>query len=129
MFMEFIWKGAGTDLQGQITQVLYKSCLCFCFYKHTSFAPEYALIKYKKNKKNRFFFKLKIGEINKKEENFDTINKLTNAFIESSGLIICAPEYNGSIPPIITNMIAWISVSTDNWRDGFNKKVSFKFLW
>ena len=60
----------------------------------------------------------------KKEENFDTINKLTNAFIESSGLIICAPEYNGSIPPIITNMIAWISVSTDNWRDGFNKKVS-----
>jgi len=39
----------------------------FCFYKHTSSAPEYALIKYKKNKKNRFFYKLKIGQNNKKE--------------------------------------------------------------
>ena len=61
---------------------------------------------------------------NKKKENFNIIDELTNKFIGSSGLIICSPEYNGSIPPIITNMIAWISVSTDHWRDGFNKKVS-----
>ena len=59
-----------------------------------------------------------------KKENFDIINNLTNKFIESSGLIICSPEYNGSIPPIITNIIAWISVSTDHWRDAFNDKIS-----
>ena len=59
-----------------------------------------------------------------KKEYFKTIDFLTKKLIESSGIIICAPEYNGSIPPIITNMIAWISVSTDYWRDGFNKKIS-----
>ena len=59
-----------------------------------------------------------------KKEYYKTIDFLTKKIIESSGIIICAPEYNGSIPPIITNMIAWISVSTDYWRDGFYKKIS-----
>ena len=59
-----------------------------------------------------------------KKEYYKTIDFLTKKLIESSGIIICSPEYNGSIPPIITNMIAWISVSTDYWRDGFNKKIS-----
>ena len=34
--------------------------------------------------------------------------------------IICAPEYNGSIPPILTNFIAWLSISGDDFRDLFN---------
>ena len=34
--------------------------------------------------------------------------------------IICAPEYNGSIPPILTNFIAWLSVSGDDFRHLFN---------
>ena len=34
--------------------------------------------------------------------------------------IICAPEYNGSIPPILTNFIAWLSVSGDDFRNLFN---------
>ena len=34
--------------------------------------------------------------------------------------IICAPEYNGSIPPILSNFIAWLSVSGDDFRDLFN---------
>ena len=34
--------------------------------------------------------------------------------------IICAPEYNGSIPPILSNLIAWLSVSGDDFRDLFN---------
>ena len=50
------------------------------------------------------------------------INDLTKKFIDASGFIFCAPEYNGSIPPILTNLIAWISVSTDQWRDVFNGK-------
>ena len=34
--------------------------------------------------------------------------------------IICAPEYNGSIPPILSNLIAWLSISGDDFRDLFN---------
>jgi len=33
---------------------------------------------------------------------------------------ICAPEYNGSIPPILTNFIAWLSISGDDFRKLFN---------
>jgi len=47
---------------------------------------------------------------------------LSNKLVESDGMVICAPEYNGSIPPVVTNAIAWISVTTKNWRDGFNGK-------
>jgi len=54
----------------------------------------------------------------------DTIEKLTNIFVESQGIIICGPEYNGSIPPIINNAIAWISTTTEYWRDAFNKKIA-----
>ena len=34
--------------------------------------------------------------------------------------IICAPEYNGSISPILTNFIAWLSISGDDFRNLFN---------
>ena len=34
--------------------------------------------------------------------------------------VICAPEYNGSIPPSLTNAIAWLSVSDDDFRSLFN---------
>lgn len=62
------------------------------------------------------------------DENVDhykvTIEKLTNEFIESQGIIICAPEYNGSTPPIINNAIAWISTTTNYWRDAFDQKIA-----
>ena len=34
--------------------------------------------------------------------------------------IICAPEYNGSIPPLLTNTIAWLSVQESDFRKLFN---------
>ena len=34
--------------------------------------------------------------------------------------VICAPEYNGSIPPSLTNAIAWLSVTDDDFRSLFN---------
>ena len=34
--------------------------------------------------------------------------------------MICAPEYNGSIPPVLTNAIAWLSVQGDDFRTLFN---------
>ena len=51
------------------------------------------------------------------------VNSLTKKFLDANGFIICAPEYNGSIPPVITNLVSWITVSTDSWREVFNGKV------
>jgi len=51
------------------------------------------------------------------------ISKLDDLFQNADGFIFCAPEYNGSIPPILTNAIAWISVKSSNWRGAFNGKA------
>ena len=34
--------------------------------------------------------------------------------------VICAPEYNGSIPPVLTSTIAWLSVQGEDFRSLFN---------
>jgi len=34
--------------------------------------------------------------------------------------VICAPEYNGSIPPVLTSAIAWLSVQGEDFRALFN---------
>jgi len=47
---------------------------------------------------------------------------LTEQFKSCSKFIFVAPEYNGGIPPVLTNLIAWISVATEHWRDAFNGK-------
>jgi chromate reductase len=36
--------------------------------------------------------------------------------------VICAPEYNGTIPPVLTSAIAWLSVQGDDFRALFNGK-------
>jgi len=54
----------------------------------------------------------------------NTIEELTKYFINNQGIIICAPEYNGSTPPIVNNAIAWISTTTKYWRDAFNDKIA-----
>jgi len=58
------------------------------------------------------------------KSNQNTIEKLTKHFINNQGIIICSPEYNGSIPPIVNNAIAWISTTTKYWRDAFNDKIA-----
>ena len=52
----------------------------------------------------------------------EDISKLDSLFQDADGFIFCTPEYNGSIPPILTNAFAWISVKTANWRGVFNGK-------
>ena len=34
--------------------------------------------------------------------------------------VICAPEYNGSIPPVFTSALAWLSVQESDFRNLFN---------
>ena len=58
------------------------------------------------------------------ENDIEKIEILTKYLINNQGIIVCGPEYNGSIPPIITNAISWISTSTDYWRDGFLNKIA-----
>ena len=34
--------------------------------------------------------------------------------------VVCAPEYNGSIPPVFTSVLAWLSVQGEDFRNLFN---------
>ncbi|MFQ4135584.1 NADPH-dependent FMN reductase [Nodosilinea sp. PGN35] len=52
----------------------------------------------------------------------DSLLKLAEALRRHKALVICAPEYNGSIPPVLSNAIAWLSVSTDDFRALFNAR-------
>lgn len=46
--------------------------------------------------------------------------QLAQSLRHHRGLVVCAPEYNGSIPPVVSNAIAWLSVSTEDFRALFN---------
>ncbi|MFQ6612029.1 MAG: NADPH-dependent FMN reductase [Fidelibacterota bacterium] len=52
------------------------------------------------------------------------VEQLAGTFQAHDGFLFCAPEYNGGVPPIMSNAIAWISVTTDNWRAAFNGKCA-----
>lgn len=46
-----------------------------------------------------------------------------DALAASDALIFVTPEYNGGVPPVLTNFIAWISRSgNSDWRASFNGK-------
>lgn len=48
--------------------------------------------------------------------------ELQPRFQRASGYFICAPEYNGLIPPVLNNVIAWLSVQGKDFRALFNGK-------
>ena len=50
----------------------------------------------------------------------DEVNSIKEKLFAIDKWIICAPEYNGSIPPILSNLIAWLSISGDDFRNLFN---------
>lgn len=52
----------------------------------------------------------------------DEVKALAQTLMNTDGMIFVAPEYNGGIPPTLTNAIAWLSVSGDDWRGCFNGK-------
>ena len=56
--------------------------------------------------------------------NNNVIDDLIDKLHKSSGFVICAPEYNGGVPPVLSNAITWISVKSKNWRDAFNGKFA-----
>ena len=58
--------------------------------------------------------------IHSKDEIPSDIISLKKKLLDIEKWIICAPEYNGSIPPILSNFIAWLSISGDDFRNLFN---------
>jgi len=62
-------------------------------------------------------YKEEMNGINK--EIFSLIQLMEN----SDAYILVSPEYNGSIPPVLSNAIAWISRASDDFRKLFNEKV------
>ena len=48
--------------------------------------------------------------------------ELATQLLTFDALIIVSPEYNGSMPPILNNAIAWVSRVDDNFRAVFNQK-------
>ena len=47
------------------------------------------------------------------------LERLAAALRQHRRLWICAPEYNGSMPPSLVNALAWLSTSTDDFRSLF----------
>ena len=60
-----------------------------------------------------------------KKNNLNKIIKITDKMVSSDAFVICSPEYNGNVPPVLSNAIAWISVTTDYWKDAFKDKHIF----
>jgi NAD(P)H-dependent FMN reductase len=54
----------------------------------------------------------------------DAATDLTQQFLKADAIILLAPEYNGSIPPVVTNAIAWMSVAGDDFRAAFNGRFA-----
>jgi len=50
------------------------------------------------------------------------ILELSNTMKNAKGYIVVAPEYNYSIPPTLTNVIAWLSRSGESFRELFALK-------
>lgn len=52
----------------------------------------------------------------------EQLNSLLEKLEAADALTVIAPEYNGGVPPTLTNFIAWTSRSSDDWRKYFNGK-------
>ena len=50
----------------------------------------------------------------------ETLKALSNQMVSKPRWVICAPEYNGSIPTLFTNTIAWLSIQENDFRKLFN---------
>ena len=59
---------------------------------------------------------------NSKDKTPENLKSINTQMESHSHWVICAPEYNGSIPPILTNAIAWLSVQGKDFRSLFNKR-------
>lgn len=50
------------------------------------------------------------------------VQELADKLLKYDAFIVVSPEYNGSMPPVLTNTIAWISRVGNDFRAIFNQK-------
>lgn len=69
--------------------------------------------------------KLPLYSTNEEQENGipEVALDLATKILSLNSFIIVAPEYNGVMPPVLNNAMAWTSRSTKDWRDAFNHKI------
>jgi NAD(P)H-dependent FMN reductase len=53
----------------------------------------------------------------------EAVLDLATKILDLQSFIIVAPEYNGVMPPVLNNAMAWTSRATKDWRDAFNDKI------
>jgi len=53
----------------------------------------------------------------------EVAQELAEKILSLKAFIVVAPEYNGVMPSVLNNAMAWTSVATDNWRDAFEEKI------
>lgn len=53
----------------------------------------------------------------------EAAKELAQKILGLKAFIVVAPEYNGVMPPVLNNAMAWTSRATKNWRDAFNEKL------
>ncbi|MBK29548.1 MAG: NADPH-dependent oxidoreductase [Euryarchaeota archaeon] len=58
-----------------------------------------------------------------KEGRPEGVSELEAIFEQADAWIICAPEYNGAMPPTLNNSIAWLSTHGDDFRGLFNGRA------
>ena len=70
-------------------------------------------------------YNLPLYSTNEEEANGipETALDLATQIMDLKAFIIVAPEYNGVMPPVLNNAMAWTSRATKNWRDAFNDKI------
>ena len=61
-------------------------------------------------------------ETEKEHSDLSTVHNVMEQILASDALIVCAPEYNGSMPPVLNNLVAWLSVQSKDFRMLFNRR-------
>ena len=70
-------------------------------------------------------YNLPLYSTNEEEKNGvpESALDLATKIMDLKAFIIVAPEYNGVMPPVLNNAMAWTSRATKNWRDAFDDKI------
>lgn len=64
------------------------------------------------------------SESDKKYNSKELLGPWLDQLQTSHGFVFLAPEYNGGIPPLFSNFLAWVSRSSQDWREYFNGKTA-----
>ena len=54
----------------------------------------------------------------------DAAKTLSEKLGAAKSFVVVAPEYNGTLPPVLNNAVAWVSRSGDDWRVAFGGKLA-----